>query len=62
VLFRSPRLRKEYEKLLGDHIAGIKEACLAVGADFHTVTTDKPVFDAIFEVVNQRQVKKVVRR
>ncbi|VVB94539.1 Uncharacterised protein [uncultured archaeon] len=61
-IYTSPRLRAEYEKLLGDHIAGIKETCLNVGADFHTVTTDKPVFDAIFEVVNQRQVKKVVRR
>ncbi len=56
-IYTSPRLRAEYEKRLNDHIARIKETCLAVGADFHTVTTDKPVFDAIFEVVNQREVK-----
>lgn len=56
-IYSSPRLRKEYQKRLDDHIAHIRETCITVGADFHTVTTDKPVFDAIFEVVNQRDVK-----
>jgi len=53
-IYTSPRLRAEYQKKLNDHNAKIKETCNAVGADFHTVTTDKPVFDAIFEVVNRR--------
>lgn len=53
-IYASPRLRAEYLKRLNDHIARIKETCIAVGADFHTVTTDKPVFDAIFEVVSRR--------
>jgi len=52
-IYTSPRLRAEYQKKLNDHNAKIKETCNAVGADFHTVTTDKPVFDAIFEVVNR---------
>ncbi len=56
--YTSPRLRSEYEKRLNDHIAKIREACLQVGADFHTFTTDKPVFDAIFEVISQRDVKR----
>ena len=55
-IYSSPRLRSEYGKRLDDHIAKIKETCVQVGADFHTVTTDKPVFDAIFEVINQRAV------
>jgi len=53
-IYTSPRLRAEYQKKLNDHNAKIKETCNAVGADFYTVTTDKPVFDAIFEVVNKR--------
>ena len=53
-IYTSPRLRTEYQKRLNDHNAKIKETCNAVGADFDTVTTDKPVFDAIFEVVNRR--------
>jgi hypothetical protein len=57
-IYTSPRLRAEYQKRLNDHIAKIKETCLTVGADFHTVTTDKPVFDAIFEVVSSREVRK----
>ncbi|HEY9206290.1 MAG TPA: DUF58 domain-containing protein [Candidatus Methanoperedens sp.] len=56
-IYTSPRLRSEYEKRLNDHIAGIKETCLMAGADFYSVTTDKPVFDAIFEVISQRDVK-----
>ena len=56
-IYTSPRLRDEYEKRLSNHIAKIKEASLQVGADFHTFTTDKPVFDAIFEVISQREVK-----
>jgi uncharacterized protein (DUF58 family) len=56
-IYTSPRLRAEYQKKLNDHNAKIKETCIAVGADFYTVTTDKPVFDAIFEVVNRRAGK-----
>ncbi len=54
-IYTSPRLRAEYQERLNDHIAKIRETCITVGADFHTVTTDKPVFDSIFEVVNSRE-------
>ena len=57
-IYTSPRLRAEYSKRLNDHISKIKETCITVGADFHTVTTDKPVFDSIFEVVNKREAGK----
>ncbi len=56
-IYTSPRLRKEYQKRLSDHIARIRETCLQVGADFHIATTDIPVFDTIFQVVSQREVK-----
>ena len=56
-IYTSPRLRQQYQHKLNDHISKIKETCMTVGADFHTVTTDKPVFDAIFEVVSRREVK-----
>ncbi|HMB45039.1 MAG TPA: DUF58 domain-containing protein [Candidatus Methanoperedens sp.] len=56
-IYTSPRLREQYQRKLNDHISKIKETCMTVGADFHTVTTDKPVFDAIFEVVSRREVK-----
>lgn len=54
-IYTSPRLRAEYQQRLNDHIARIRETCITVGADFHTVTADKPIFDSIFEVVNSRE-------
>ncbi len=59
-IYSSPRLRKEYQKRLEDHIAKIKEPSLQVGADFHTVTTDMPVFEAIFQVINKREAAEKV--
>jgi len=56
-IYTSPRLKTEYQKRLTDHIARIKETCIQVGADFHTVTTASPVFDTIFQVISQREVK-----
>ncbi|MBU4221698.1 MAG: DUF58 domain-containing protein [Euryarchaeota archaeon] len=59
-IYTSPRLRTEYQKRLSDHIAKIKEPSLQVGADFHTVTTDMPIFEAIFQIINKREaVEKV---
>lgn len=54
-IYTSPRLRTEYQKRLSDHIAKIKEPSLQVGADFHTVTTDMPIFDSIFQIINKRE-------
>ncbi len=59
-IYTSPRLQTEYQKRLSDHIAKIKEPSLQVGADFHTVTTDMPIFEAIFQIINKREaVEKV---
>jgi len=59
-IYTSPRLQTEYQKRLSDHIAKIKEPSIQVGADFHTVTTDMPIFEAIFQIINKREaVEKV---
>lgn len=58
--YTSPRLRDEYQKRLSDHISKIKEPSLQVGADFHTVTTDMPVFEAIFQVISKREAAEKV--
>ncbi|NJD53634.1 MAG: DUF58 domain-containing protein [Candidatus Methanoperedens sp.] len=58
-IYTSPRLRAEYQQRLNDHIAKIRETCITVGADFHIVTADKPIFDSIFEVVNSREAGKI---
>jgi len=60
-IYASPRLRTEYQKRLADHIAKIKEPGIQVGADFHTVTTDIPVFEAIFQVINKREAAEKVK-
>ncbi len=59
-IYASPRLRTEYQKRLEDHIANIKEPALQVGADFHTVTTDIPIFEAIFQIINKREAAEKV--
>ncbi len=59
-IYASPRLRTEYQKRLSDHIAKIKEPSLQVGADFHTITTDIPIFEAIFQIINKREAAEKV--
>lgn len=58
-IYTTPRLVSEYQERLNNHIAKIKETCFQVMADFHSVTTEKPVFDTIFEVISQREIKKM---
>ncbi len=60
-IYASPRLRKEYQKRLEDHIAKIKETSLQIGADFHTVTTDIPIFESIFQIINKREAAETVK-
>ncbi len=57
-IYTSPRLRADYLKKLNDHNARIKETCLNVGADFYSLTSDKPIFESIFEVVSNREARK----
>jgi len=46
-----PRLRMQYQKMLGDHSAKIEETCNKLGMKFHLVTTDTPVFDAFYQIL-----------
>lgn len=47
----SPRLRMEYMKQLEDHSAKIEETCGKLGMKFHQVTTDTPVFDTFYRIL-----------
>jgi uncharacterized protein (DUF58 family) len=46
----SEKQRDEYRKRVEDHLIKIKAACNAVGSDFFSFTTDKPIFDAFSEL------------
>lgn len=48
----SPRLRMTYQKKLDDHIAKIEGACTNLGIKFFLVTTDTPIFDAFYKIIN----------
>lgn len=50
----SPRFKEEYLFKLQDHVHAIAATCDRVGADFYTFRTDKPVFDAFFEIMVAR--------
>jgi uncharacterized protein (DUF58 family) len=50
----SPRLREEYHQLLSAHLNGIEDVCHHAGAEFYSFTTDVPLFDAFFKIVQAR--------
>lgn len=47
----SPRLRVEYQQMLDEHSAKIEEVCNKLGYHFHQLTTNTPVFDAFYRVI-----------
>ena len=47
----SPRLRVEYQQMLDEHSAKIEETCNKLGIHFFQLTTDTPVFDAFYRVL-----------
>jgi uncharacterized protein (DUF58 family) len=47
------RVRDEYRELLVAHNRRIAATCQSVGVDFFSFTTDKPIFDAIFDVCSR---------
>jgi len=49
--FVSPRLRIQYQQHLDQHTAKIEEACNNLGISFHQVTTDTPIFDAFYRLL-----------
>jgi len=49
--FITPYTRQRYQEQLDEHKAEIKNACDEVGAKFFSFSTDKPVFDAFYEML-----------
>jgi len=47
----SPRLRVEYQEMLDRHTATIEETCNSLGIHFFQITTDTPIFDAFYKVL-----------
>ncbi len=47
----SPRLRVEYQQMLDHHTARTEEVCNSLGYHFHQITTDMPIFDAFYRVL-----------
>jgi uncharacterized protein (DUF58 family) len=50
----SPRFKEEYLHRLQEHIHAIAATSSRVGAEFYTFNTNKPIFDAFFEVMVAR--------
>ncbi|MBI4438755.1 DUF58 domain-containing protein [Candidatus Woesearchaeota archaeon] len=48
----SSRLKSEYQRKLEAHISQLKKLGTQTKTDFHTITTDTPIFDAFYEILN----------
>jgi uncharacterized protein (DUF58 family) len=51
----SEKFNERYLGKLDDHTATIKKACMKVGAEFYTFTTDTPIFDAFYYTIRRRR-------
>lgn len=49
--FISPRLRVNYQQLLEEHSAEIEKTCNKLGIHFYQITTDTPIFDAFYRIL-----------
>lgn len=47
----SPRLRTVYQKMLDEHSAKVQETCNRLGINFFQITTDIPIFDAFYRIL-----------
>ena len=50
----SPRLRVKYQQMLDDNCAKIEEICNRLGFHYFLITTDTPIFDAFYRVLEQK--------
>ena len=51
--FISPRMRMSYEEKLSKHIAEIGKTCDKLGLKFFSFGSDKPIFDAFYEMLKE---------
>ena len=47
----SPRLRMLYQNQLSEHSAKVEELCIRLGMKFYQVTTDTPIFDTFYRLI-----------
>ncbi len=47
----SPRLRMKYQDMLNGHAGKIEDTCNKLGMKFHQITTDTPIFDAFYRIL-----------
>lgn len=47
----SPRMRSYYQHMLDDHSAKVQKLCSQLGISFYQITTDTPIFDAFYRVL-----------
>lgn len=50
----SEEFKNEYQKKLTEHIIRITSVCDKVGADFYSIPTDIPIFDAFLNTLSRR--------
>ena len=49
--YLSPSFKKEYHERLQEHIYAVQETCYDIGVEFHSITTNTPLFDAFVNIV-----------
>jgi uncharacterized protein (DUF58 family) len=47
----SPKVREVYQTMIGDHSSKIEDECNKMGAGFHLITTNTPIFDAFYKIL-----------
>lgn len=50
--FISPRMRSQYQQQLDNHCAQIEKTCNQLGFDYYLATTDIPIFETFYKMLN----------
>ena len=50
----SPAFKANFKRMLDEHTAAIKIICDDVGAEFFSITSDTPIFDAFLEIIEHK--------
>lgn len=51
ITYIGANVRENYRNLLSDHTAKVEKVCLDLGFKFYQISTDKPLFDAFYEIL-----------
>ena len=55
--YLSPHFREDYSRKIKEHIYNLQEICRDAGVDFHSVRSDKALFDSFIQVIEGRKIK-----